>query len=176
MSSTWVFISFCFLALAMVLSFRTTNTTTPPTIAKQNSLARSTLLLLMVKNEEHVIERMLSSAKQGARFLFICDTGSTDKTLDIVERVWRKNYRIYQTNFTNFETTRNECNAHARMYLKDMRSLGVPLEHVLLADADFVYVERFSAAGGGGGGGVGSAATFDIKSHFFIFADAKYHF
>lgn len=115
----------------------------------------------MVKNEEQVIERMLSSAKQGARFLFICDTGSTDKTLDIVERVWRKNYRIYQTNFTNFETTRNECNAHARMYLKDMRSLGVPLEHVLLADADFVYVERFSAAGGGG---VGSAATFDINT------------
>jgi glycosyltransferase involved in cell wall biosynthesis len=116
----------------------------------------------MVKNEEQVIERMLSSAKQGARFLFICDTGSSDGTLAIVERVWRKNYRIYQTNFTNFETTRNECNAHARIYLKDMRSLGVSLEYVLLADADFVYVERSPPPPPKGGAGE-SVATLDIN-------------
>ena len=146
----------------MVFTLRTNNQTIAAVqgVAKQNSLARSTLLLLMVKNEEQVIERMLSSAKQGARFLFICDTGSTDGTLAIVERVWRKNYRIYQTNFTNFETTRNECNAHARIYLKDMRSLGVPLEHVLLADADFVYVERAPLAARRP---FGAAGAFDIN-------------
>lgn len=163
MSSTWVFISFCFLALAMVFTLRTNNPTTAATVqsdAKHHSLARSTLLLLMVKNEEQVIERMLSSGKQGARFLFICDTGSTDGTLAIVERVWRKNYRIYKTNFTNFETTRNECNAHAHIYLKDMRSLGVSLEYVLLADADFVFVERSPQSPPSGGTG---GTTFDIN-------------
>ena len=158
MSSTWVFISFCFLAFAMLLTFRT-STTTVTKADQSSSLARSTMLLLMVKNEELVIERMLSSAKHGARFLFVCDTGSTDGTLAIVERVWRKNYRIYSTNFTNFETTRNECNGQARVYLKEMRSLGVKLDYILLADADFVYVERSAPPPPKGGG----KSTFDIN-------------
>ncbi|MBX9636535.1 MAG: hypothetical protein K2Q45_03180 [Nitrosomonas sp.] len=112
--------------------------------ADQVDVGRQTMLVIMVKNEELVIERLLTSVKKGggALFLFVCDTGSTDKTLDIVSRVWRQNYRIYETNFTNFEVTRNECNERARLYFHQMRSLVPTLNFVLLADADFVFVDR----------------------------------
>ena len=39
---------------------------------------------LIVKNEEKIIERALSSCKDIVDKIIICDTGSTDKTIEII--------------------------------------------------------------------------------------------
>ena len=113
----------------------------PPSVSPQ--LASHTMLILMVKNEAAVIERSLSSIKgHGVNFLLLCDTGSNDTTIQLAEKTWKKNYRIHKTSFINFETTRNECNSYARAYARDLRGMGVELDYILLADADFVMVPR----------------------------------
>jgi len=141
---TWAFLSFAFIGIAMF--YMRTPTTTP----LRTSFSAHTMLLVMVKNEALVIQRMLSSFKHvGANYLFLCDTGSNDTTVQIAEQVWQKNYKVHRITFVNFETTRNECNLYARLYAQKLRSLGVELDYVLLADADFTL----SAPAGGGGGG-----------------------
>jgi len=154
-------ISFAFLGIAI---FYMRTSTQPQTHATTTTLASHTLLVVMVKNEAAVIERMLTSFKYvGANYLFLCDTGSNDTTVQIAERVWQKNYKVYKTNFINFEVTRNDCNLYARMYAQKLRSLGVQLDYVLLADADFVL----SAPAGGGGGkdaSGGALPEYDVNT------------
>lgn len=131
----WGYLSLVFLALAVYYS-------TKSPVQTSNSLASHTLLLVMVKNEALVMERMLTSFKQGANYLFLCDTGSNDTTISIAERVWKRNYKVHRTSFVNFEVTRNECNMYARLYIQKLRSLGVQLDFVMLADADYVFSPR----------------------------------
>lgn len=149
MHSWATFLSFAFLGIAI---FYMRTSTQPSNRNASSLLARHTLLVVMVKNEAAVIERMLTSFKHvGANYLFLCDTGSNDTTISITERVWQKNYKVYKTNFVNFEVTRNDCNLYARMYAQKLRSLGVQLDYVLLADADYTLAPTSAGFAGGGG-------------------------
>jgi hypothetical protein len=72
------------------------------------SLAEHTVLVVMVRNEAAVIERLLKSAKgELASHLVICDTGSTDDTLVIAASTWgREGLSIHVLPpFVNFEAT-----------------------------------------------------------------------
>ena len=64
----------------------------------------------IVKNESHVIERMLNSIKPIVDCLVIVDTGSTDNTKEVIEN-WGKLNNIptfiYDRPFDNFENSRN---------------------------------------------------------------------
>jgi glycosyltransferase involved in cell wall biosynthesis len=67
--------------------------------------------LIMLKNEETSIMASLNSIKKYAKHLFILDTGSTDRTMEIIEKFCEKfniNLHIKKTNFVNFAITRNE--------------------------------------------------------------------
>lgn len=96
----------------------------------------TTVALVMVRNEGEVIERCVKSLQQHVgRYLFICDTGSTDDTLPKVLLAVDNRYLAMhhvREGFHNFEQARNACRdaliahpimAHARW--------------VALADADF---------------------------------------
>ena len=64
----------------------------------------------IVKNEEHVITRMLNSIKPIVDYLTFVDTGSTDKTIETIKN-WAKENDIpcdvYEREFDNFENCRN---------------------------------------------------------------------
>ncbi len=90
--------------------------------------AEHTMLVVMVRNEAPIIERMLVSFRgRIAKHVFVCDTGSTDGTLDIV----LNGAKHTASPFVNFEQSRNECLAAAT------RSLPPGVEWIVLSDADF---------------------------------------
>lgn len=73
---------------------------------KQYKLALSQI----VKNEAHVIERMLNSIKSIVDCLVIVDTGSTDNTKEVINKWSQENSIpafIYDKVFDNFENCRN---------------------------------------------------------------------
>ena len=86
---------------------------------------------LMVKNEERVIERCLSSVKDIADLIIVSDTGSTDKTIEIIKNFCIKNkikFEIYRNEWNNFGANRTEL-------LKIAKNKS---DYLLLLDADMV--------------------------------------
>lgn len=81
---------------------------------KQYRLAISQI----VKNESHVIERMLDSIKSIIDCAVFVDTGSTDGTQDVLKKWGEKNnipVFVYERPFDNFENSRN----YAMQMVKD---------------------------------------------------------
>ena len=67
--------------------------------------------LMMVKNEEASIKITLDSIRDHIKYVFVFDTGSTDKTLDIIKAKCKKNKQtlyVKQGSFQNFAASRNE--------------------------------------------------------------------
>lgn len=64
----------------------------------------------IVKNEAHVITRMLDSIKDIVDYLTFVDTGSTDGTQEVIKK-WAEEHNIpcdiYEREFDNFENCRN---------------------------------------------------------------------
>ena len=96
-------------------------------------------LNMIVKNEEKIIERMLESVYKIIDYFVICDTGSTDNTIEIIKNFFLKHRNIkgviMKKKFENFEYNRN----HA---LKFCEGFG---DYILLLDADHIlnYKESF---------------------------------
>ena len=88
-------------------------------------------LNMIVKNESRIITRMLESVLPIIDYYCICDTGSTDDTIELIETFFKKNSipgKIIKEPFKNFEYNRN-YSLQACNYLTD---------YVLLMDADMV--------------------------------------
>ena len=79
-------------------------------------------LVVMVKNEERTIARTLASAKPYIDRWLVLDTGSTDRTKEVVaETMAGKPGRIAEADFVDFATSRNrsleECGDHSEFIL-----------------------------------------------------------
>ena len=62
-------------------------------------MAKKTLgLSIIVKNEEHVIERMLNTIYPILDYYTVVDTGSTDNTKEVIKKILRRE-RNPRTNF-----------------------------------------------------------------------------
>lgn len=94
------------------------------------------LVLVMVRNEERIIGRLLQSiqATGAADHLFVCDTGSKDRTAEIARSHWPGMGWHYAGEFHDFETSRNLCMDGAKQWLGPRIHA---LDWVLLPDADF---------------------------------------
>jgi glycosyltransferase involved in cell wall biosynthesis len=94
-------------------------------------------LCMIVRNESKTIERCLRSAFEIADSYLICDTGSTDNTVEIIKDVARemgKTGSIHRDEWVNFGHNRNLA-IHASLEYIHAKSPGA---FVLLMDSDMV--------------------------------------
>jgi glycosyltransferase involved in cell wall biosynthesis len=87
-------------------------------------------LSMIVRNEAHIIHRLLSSVVGFADEYCICDTGSTDETIYVIETFEALKGRIYTEPFVNFEVSRTNA-------LREAQKSGA--DYILLLDADMVF-------------------------------------
>ena len=86
-------------------------------------------LNMIVKNESQIIQRVLNSVVGFADEYCICDTGSTDDTVQLIEQFEGLKGRIYQEPFVNFEVSRTNALIEAQK---------TDADYILLMDADMV--------------------------------------
>lgn len=80
------------------------------------------ILTQIVKNEAHVITRMLNSIKPIVDIVCLVDTGSTDDTIEVVKNWGTQNNietHVFERAFDNFENSRNYSIQMAREVTKD---------------------------------------------------------
>jgi len=90
-------------------------------------------LNMIVKNESRIIRRLLESCVDLLDFYCICDTGSTDNTIELIETFFREKSipgKVIQEPFRDFGYNRS-------FSLKACES--VPAEFILLLDADMIF-------------------------------------
>lgn len=97
-------------------------------------------LTMIVRNEEKIIGRCLNSAKDIVDSICICDTGSTDNTVAIIEKFMQDTGipgKICRHEWKNFGHNRTLSAKAAQEFLEES---GFPLEStfLLLLDADMV--------------------------------------
>jgi len=98
---------------------------TPPTLC----------LNMIVKNESKIIERFLASVSPWIDSYCICDTGSTDNTIELIQGFFEKTQtpgKIVQEPFRNFGYNRSFA-------LKACESIQEGADYILLLDADMVF-------------------------------------
>ena len=69
------------------------------------------ILLTMVKNESRIIERLMNSVKGKVDAIVVCDTGSTDDTIEKVGAWFAANDlsgAVYEYPFKNFGASRTQ--------------------------------------------------------------------
>lgn len=80
-------------------------------------------LNFICKDEAHVIERMLNSAKTITDLIVANDTGSTDGTQEIIKKFGKENNiptYVFERPFDNFENSRNHSMEKLREVVKDL--------------------------------------------------------
>ena len=80
------------------------------------------VLTQIMKNEAHVITRMLDSIKSIVDIICLVDTGSTDNTIEVVKNWGAQNNietHVFERVFDNFENSRNYSIQVAREVTKD---------------------------------------------------------
>jgi tetratricopeptide (TPR) repeat protein/SAM-dependent methyltransferase len=91
---------------------------------------------MIVKNETAIIERCLAAAAPHIDCYVICDTGSTDATIEVIRRFFERRGipgRIPTATFRNFEQARNEA-------LDAARRCDLAFDYLLFCDADMELV------------------------------------
>jgi len=101
-------------------------------VEMRNCVIPRLCLNMIVKNESKIIHRLLNSVAALIDTYCICDTGSTDNTMEIIESFFREKKipgKMVQEPFRDFGYNRTFA-------LKACES--VPAEYILLLDADMV--------------------------------------
>ena len=97
------------------------------------SLSMKIALCMIIKNEEHIIERCIKSALPLIDSALIVDTGSTDKTVSVVSSFFMSKkipFKVITEKWRDFATNRTSALKHAR--------LEHGADYLLMIDADDV--------------------------------------
>jgi len=99
---------------------------------------RKICLNMIVKNESKIIKRCLNSVKDIVDYVSICDTGSTDNTVALIEEFMRENQipgKIHHHVWKNFGHNRTLSATAAQDTLKEL-NFDLANTYLLLLDAD----------------------------------------
>lgn len=99
-------------------------------------------LTMIVKNESRIIERILNSAKDVIDCISICDTGSTDNTVELIEHFMEKNNipgKVHHHQWENFGHNRTLSVQAAQQTIQEL-NLSPQNTFLLLLDADMMLV------------------------------------
>ena len=97
-------------------------------------------LTMIVKNEEPIIERLLNNVKDVVDCISICDTGSTDRTIAIIEEFIQKARipgKVHRHEWKNFGYNRSLSVQAAQQTLRDL-GFSLPNTYLLFMDADLL--------------------------------------
>jgi glycosyltransferase involved in cell wall biosynthesis len=101
---------------------------------RQKEFEKKICLCMIVRNESQIIERCLDAVKQIVDFVSICDTGSTDRTPDIIENWCKQNNvpgTVHHQSFKNFGYNRTLSVVLAQETYSEA-------DYLLLLDADML--------------------------------------
>lgn len=99
----------------------------------------------MIKNEEKIIARCIQSMEKHVDAFCICDTGSTDNTIEKIQEYFaqtsqlKKPYKIYEYPWKNFGESRSESFHCCRKYANDL-GWDWSNTYALVLDADMQLV------------------------------------
>lgn len=97
-------------------------------------------LNMIVKNESHIIERCLNSVKDLVDCISICDTGSTDHTIDLIEQFMKTHQipgKVHRHCWKDFGYNRTLSAKAAQQTLKEL-GFSLSETYLLLLDADML--------------------------------------
>lgn len=97
-------------------------------------------LTMIVKNESKIIERLLDSTKNIIDCISICDTGSTDNTVAIIESYMQINHipgKVHHHSWKNFGHNRTLAMESAQKLIEEL-GFNPKMTMLLLLDADMV--------------------------------------
>lgn len=101
-------------------------------MGKSRTAEKTICLTMIIKNESKIIERCLNSVVPICDYMTICDTGSTDNTVDLVEKFFRDHDvkgTLYHHEWKNFG--HNRC-----LSLEVASQSGA--DYILCLDADMI--------------------------------------
>ena len=99
------------------------------------------VLISMIKNESKIIERSLKSVEGLVDAFCVCDTGSTDNTVEIVNKFLETHTGCLTVEpWKNFGYNRTISFQRARNYVRDTLKWNLAETYGLLLDADMVFV------------------------------------
>jgi glycosyltransferase involved in cell wall biosynthesis len=110
-------------------------------------MAIKLVLTQIVKNEAHVIERMLNSIKPIVDGICIVDTGSTDNTIEVINKWGETNgieTYVFERPFDNFENSRNHSFIKAREIFLSKNDGHIYYNFWLDADEQLIITEKFN--------------------------------
>lgn len=109
-------------------------------ISNVNQEGNKLCLTMIVKNESKIIERCLDSVKDLVDYISICDTGSTDDTVAIIENFIQKTGipgKVHRHEWKNFGYNRTQSAVAAQEWLAT-QGYSLKNTHLLLIDADMM--------------------------------------
>ena len=97
----------------------------------------------MIKNEEKILKRCLEAVENFVDCFCICDTGSTDNSLEIAKEFLKthKGCLTYEP-WKNFGHNRTVSFQNAQTYIKQALKWDLLKTYGLLLDADMVFVNK----------------------------------
>ena len=100
-------------------------------------------LILMIKNEEKILKRCLEAVENFVDCFCICDTGSTDNSLEIAKEFLKthKGCLTYEP-WKNFGHNRTVSFQNAQTYIKQALKWDLLKTYGLLLDADMLFVNK----------------------------------